>query len=422
MVATSTATGLRHSKAQAADQLCPFDEEALRSTLIQAAGKKLAIVADSSTQFIDSQAETIATSFGDILNRMSIVRENVKNIDCCVNMLVRNSTESSNELQIVNDKMHTLEEHFASIDRLLRTVNEIADRTKLLALNATIEAARAGELGRGFAVVAHEVKELSSTTKEANQEIKESFVRVGEAIADLSSCVDRSLVAMQESLGSVNKTQQNASGIESEINQFSMRLQQSMEHFRSMEQTSTRVSNEMQEVKTIGRTFSYLLELMRVQGLFSEGTDPLDRLTPLAKQSGFNAPQRFARDSREYILKDHDILISATDTRGMITFANNTFCTISEFALEDLVGKPHNIIRHPDMPRAAFADLWATIQAGKLWQGYVVNRSSSGTDYWVKATVFPCFEHNKIVGYISVRTQPTREKVQQAIQAYRRLP
>ena len=113
-----SASELRGIKAQANLHLASFDEEALRSTLIQSAGKELAIVADSSTQFIDSQAETIAASFGEILNRMSAVRENVKNIDGCVGMLVRNSTDSSDELHVVNEKMRTLEDNFSSIDRL----------------------------------------------------------------------------------------------------------------------------------------------------------------------------------------------------------------------------------------------------------------------------------------------------------------
>jgi len=80
------------------------------------------------------------------------------------------------------------------------------------------------------------------------------------------------------------------------------------------------------------------------------------------------------------------------------------------------------VIRHPDMPKTAFADLWAVIQAGKTWQGYVKNRSQHGRGYWVKANVFPCFENGKIVGYISIRTKPNRARINQAIEAYRRVP
>ncbi len=425
LTADTPATELRNAKAQAGQTLVGFDEEALRNALIQAAGKKLALVADSSARSIDSQIDAIhnnAESFAEILRRMSIVRENVQSIESCVGTLVHKSAESSNELQTVNDKMRTLEDHFSSIDKLVRTVSEIADQTKLLALNATIEAARAGDAGRGFAVVAHEVKELSSTTKQANQEIKESLVRIGEAISDLSSCVNRSLTSMKESIASVQVTQDNASNIEQEMSQFCHRVEESMHHFRAVEDSSAQVENEMQEVKTIGRTFSYLLEMLRVQGVFSDGLDPLDRLLPLVEKSTFSAPKRFTGFEPHYELEADDILISATDKRGMITFANNTFCEIAEYSPQEVAGKPHNIIRHPDMPKTAFADLWATIQAGKLWQGYVLNRSRSGRGYWVKASVFPCFENNQIVGYISIRTKPSKERIELATQAYRCVP
>jgi hypothetical protein len=80
------------------------------------------------------------------------------------------------------------------------------------------------------------------------------------------------------------------------------------------------------------------------------------------------------------------------------------------------------VIRHPDMPRSAFADLWAVIKSGKLWQGYVANRSKTGRIYWVKANVFPCYERGQIVGYISIRTKPDPTAVRKAIEAYRLVP
>lgn len=421
----SPATELRNVKAQAANTIQDFDEEALRLALIEAAGTKLSFVADASARSIDQQLQAIhdnSRGFADSLQRMQIVRENVTKIDSSVDTLARKATESSEELQVVNEKMHALEIHFASIDQLVRTVNEIADQTKLLALNATIEAARAGEAGRGFAVVAHEVKELSTTTKQANQEIKDSLVRIGEAIQDLSQCVERSLNSMEQSIAAVQTTRDNASSIGEETELFCQRLEASLRNFEQVEQSSSRVDNETQEVKTIGRTFSYLLEMMREKNVFRRGIDPLERLAPLVENSTFNAPKRFTSTEPEYVLKTDDILISATDTRGFITFANNCFCEIAGYTPQELVGKPHNIIRHPDMPKAAFADLWATIQTGKLWQGYVVNRARNGQKYWVKANVFPCFEHGKIVGYISIRTKPDRNSIETAMKAYRLVP
>ncbi len=89
----------------------------------------------------------------------------------------------------------------------------------------------------------------------------------------------------------------------------------------------------------------------------------------------------------EKILKDSDFLVSQTDSKGIILFANEDFCEVAGYTLEELVGKPHSLVRHPDMPRAAFKDLWSTVKAGKVWKGYVKNATKNGGYYWVFATV-----------------------------------
>jgi len=121
-------------------------------------------------------------------------------------------------------------------------------------------------------------------------------------------------------------------------------------------------------------------------------------------------------------LRRNDIIISSTDLSGRITFANNVFYRFAEYEMGELVGKPHNIIRHPDMPKAAFKQLWETLQQDQIWQGYVKNRSRNGKVYWVKATVFPCFKAGEKFGYISVRSKPEREDIDRAIRIYRKLP
>ena len=80
----------------------------------------------------------------------------------------------------------------------------------------------------------------------------------------------------------------------------------------------------------------------------------------------------------EHVLKDTDFLVSQTDEKGKILFANEDFCKVAGYAIEELVGKPHSIVRHPDMPKAAFKDLWETVRAGKIWTGYVKNATKSG--------------------------------------------
>jgi len=105
------------------------------------------------------------------------------------------------------------------------------------------------------------------------------------------------------------------------------------------------------------------------------------------------------------------ILATKTDLKGRITFANQAFVEISGFSHEELIGQSHNIVRHPDMPPEAFADLWETIKDGKPWTGLVKNRAQNGDYYWVKANVSPEYKNGKVSGYISIRTAPSKSEI-----------
>lgn len=117
-------------------------------------------------------------------------------------------------------------------------------------------------------------------------------------------------------------------------------------------------------------------------------------------------------------LRDDQYLISRTDSKGRIIYANPAFVEISGFTYEELIGKAHNIVRHPDMPPAAYADLWRTLQAGESWMGIVKNRNKSGGFYWVLANATPIFENGQVVAYSSVRVRPTDEQIAMADALY----
>jgi len=117
----------------------------------------------------------------------------------------------------------------------------------------------------------------------------------------------------------------------------------------------------------------------------------------------------------------HEILVSETDTKGIIKTANAAFCKIAGFTKAELVGKHHNWVRHPDMPPEAFADLWRTVKAGQQWTGLVKNRCANGDYYWVKAAVTPVYDGSNLLGYRSVRKQPSRDEVSAADRLYQRL-
>jgi aerotaxis receptor len=121
----------------------------------------------------------------------------------------------------------------------------------------------------------------------------------------------------------------------------------------------------------------------------------------------------------EYVMEDGKTIVSSTDLQGNINYANPYFIEVSGFTEEELMGAPQNIVRHPDMPVEAFADLWATIKDGMPWTGLVKNRCKNGDYYWVLANVTPVIEQGKPVGYLSVRTKPTREQVRAADELYR---
>lgn len=114
-------------------------------------------------------------------------------------------------------------------------------------------------------------------------------------------------------------------------------------------------------------------------------------------------------------------LVSTTDLRGVITYANKIFCQVAGYSLDELVGKNHNIVRHPDMPKAAFEDLWSKMKAGQSWRGMVKNRCKDGSYYWVDAYVTPLYENSKHIGYQSVRIRPSNELKTKAEDVYKRI-
>lgn len=114
-------------------------------------------------------------------------------------------------------------------------------------------------------------------------------------------------------------------------------------------------------------------------------------------------------------------LVSTTNLKGIITYANPDFCNVSGFDLEELVGKSHNVVRHPDMPPLAFKEFWDTLKQGKPWFGVVKNRCKNGDYYWVDAYATPIYLDNKIIGYQSVRTCPSEARKQKADTLYKKI-
>ncbi|MCX7185155.1 MAG: methyl-accepting chemotaxis protein [Nitrosospira sp.] len=118
-------------------------------------------------------------------------------------------------------------------------------------------------------------------------------------------------------------------------------------------------------------------------------------------------------------MKDGTFLVSKTDTKGLIRYCNQNFIDMSGYDEKELIGSPHNIVRHPDMPPAAFEDFWNTLKQDRPWSGMVKNRSKDGSFYWVYANATPIRESGQVVGYMSVRSKPNREQIRAADELYR---
>ena len=121
---------------------------------------------------------------------------------------------------------------------------------------------------------------------------------------------------------------------------------------------------------------------------------------------------------QEYPFPAGQNLVSTTDIQGRITHCNSAFIQISGYSREELLGQPHNLIRHPDVPAEAFRDLWDTVSAGQPWSGLVKNRRKNGDFYWVMANVTPLVQNGQVTGYLSVRTAPERAGVEAATALY----
>lgn len=123
----------------------------------------------------------------------------------------------------------------------------------------------------------------------------------------------------------------------------------------------------------------------------------------------------------EYIYEGR-VIISQTDLQGIITYANRKFCEVSGYTAEELIGKPHSIIRHPDMPKAVFAKMWDTIKGGQAWNGIVKNLRKDGLYYWVDSEILPILDDDfQVTGYIAARKAASRKDIKENEELYAKM-
>lgn len=119
---------------------------------------------------------------------------------------------------------------------------------------------------------------------------------------------------------------------------------------------------------------------------------------------------------------NNSIIISQTNLRGIITYANRAFCDISDYSVNELVGRSHNIIRHPDMPKVVFAKMWETISGGQVWNGLVKNLRKDGKFYWVDTEILPIKDDNHtVIGYIAARKEASQKNIEETKNIYKQM-
>jgi aerotaxis receptor len=120
----------------------------------------------------------------------------------------------------------------------------------------------------------------------------------------------------------------------------------------------------------------------------------------------------------EIKLLEDSFLLSETDEKGIIRYVNDEFCEFSEYPIEELLGKPHNIVRHKDMPKQAFQEMWIELKKGNIWKGFVKNSTKSGKYYWVFATIFPFTSSDNEKGFVSCRRRASDDEIEKYSKIY----
>lgn len=399
-------------------------DELIRTELTAGAERELENVVDLVNDASEQQRtalDALSDGTARIIERTGGAARSAQDVQDSAIAAHREAEVGSEGIVDANGKLERLRSSFENIAGLLHEIGRLSEQIDLLALNANIEAEKAGTAGKRFSVVAAEVKDLAHRTQRSKAAIDDV---VGELFGDLdtlTSSLNESTDQIARALEASIASRAAGAAIAEDLAQLGALTSEADESIGEVRRVSEFVDRSMHDMGVIGTTFEAMLAHMRAQGALSERNDPLERLAPLVEASSFHDSSRFRDLGEELPLSDLDVVISFTDLHGVIGYANTAFCRFAEYEEHELLGKPHNIVRHPDMPRAAFADLWEVIQSGEIWQGYVVNRSKTGKHYWVKATVFPHYEHGTLRGYISVRTRPEPGAIERTIEVYRRL-
>ena len=161
--------------------------------------------------------------------------------------------------------------------------------------------------------------------------------------------------------------------------------------------------------------------MMECEDIVAEGPDSENQSQASLLRHHDGTSRRVVATGIETPCPDGKLIVSRTDLQGLITHINPAFVEMSGYSRDELIGQAHHVLRHPDMPAATYAELWATVARGEAWNGYLKNLRKDGGHYWVYATVIPNLRSGLIVGYTSVRRRPSPSRVRACAAEYRQL-
>ena len=288
-----------------------------------------------------------------------------------------------------------LAKELVKVDNMTGFITQIAEQTNLLALNAAIEAARAGDVGRGFAVVADEVRRLAENSKKGAEDISELITSLKDSSNKTTESIEKGNHLVTESYEMVTNILKSIKDIATSINEVVSQVQE-------ISAATEQVSSGTEEATAAGE------EILSVSQTnlksFEEIVVAKDNEARILDDA--NVAAKTLAEITDVL--DTSTIISITDNDGMISYMNEFFLDVARFPSEELMGQSHRMLKSGWHDSGLFDALWKTISGGKMFQGYVRNKTKDGTIYWVKPSISPTFdENNNIKSYVGVRTPIT---------------
>jgi PAS domain S-box-containing protein len=391
-----------------------FDEAVAVSEQLNATVQQLESATKSQTSGIEEVSQSIqsiATAIQGVASNatkaMEMMRQSeqiTQNISADANKGMEKMTNMKAIVSESSNDVKTLAKELNKVDNMTGFITQIAEQTNLLALNAAIEAARAGDVGRGFAVVADEVRRLAENSKKGAEDISHLISSLKESSSKTTESIEKGNSLVQESYDMITNILKSIKDISNSITEVVTQMQDISAATEQVSSGTEEATAASEEILAVAQT--------NLKS-FEEIVLAKNKETQILHDANISA--RTLAEITDVL--DTSTIVSITDADGMIEYMNKQFLTVAKYHSEELMGESHRLLKSGWHDPGLFDALWSTITAGKMFQGYVRNRSKDGTIYWVKTAISPTFdEHGKIKGYVGVRTPITELMVMTGIE------